>query len=485
MLNSIRRVEIESFKAFGKRACFDLKPVTLLYGQNSSGKSSFLHSLLYLKDVLETGECSARHTLLGGKAVDLGGFAQLVYRHDLRRRVVFRFFFDFSADPVFDRLRETKEVWVEFQVGVGSNSIPALLAVEISFDQVQVRFERGGRGSPFVFRTASDTKDLVPLPGSFFAPEATDAPVTGPAVSPILYELITSFEIRLREFLKSLSYVGPLRAYPSRFFAREEGSSNNSSDVAGTGRDAWDRLSADADLRKRINEWLERFGVASKCQFDIHDWLRTANVDRLKGGELDRALAQIQAMAEDHLDGYSGAARDVLGPIFANLGGWIRTNSDLSLSELFIVAGADKIRLSHRDVGTGFSQVLPVLVRSIGDLQRTVLIEQPELHVHPALQLDLADVFLEGAFQCENRFVIETHSEHILLRMLKRIRQAYDAPRAEGSEVRPSQEDVSFIFLDSDADGAKTTPSVPKRDGAGFIDGWPEGFFGERTGEFL
>src|SRR2546427_12376514 len=80
--------------------------------------------------------------------------------------------------------------------------------------------------------------------------------------------------------------------------------------------------------------------------------------------------------------------------------------------------------VSHRDVGIGISQVLPVLVEAYGAENQIITIEQPEIHLHPALQAELGDVFITSALGDQrNTFILETHSEHLILRIMRRMRE--------------------------------------------------------------
>ena len=87
----ITAVEIENFKGIGRPVRIELRPITLLFGRNSAGKSTVLHALCYAHEILSHGNVDARKTSLGGDQIDLGGFRQFVHGHDSTRPVRLRF----------------------------------------------------------------------------------------------------------------------------------------------------------------------------------------------------------------------------------------------------------------------------------------------------------------------------------------------------------------------------------------------------------
>lgn len=154
------------------------------------------------------------------------------------------------------------------------------------------------------------------------------------------------------------------------------------------------------------------------------------------------------------------------------------------LVEIFLRDGKGRKHL-FEDVGSGLGYLLPVLcaVFERSGWCSTCFIQQPELHIHPALQAAMGDVFIEGSEE-DRQVLIETHSEHLLLRILKRIRQthlqAHIAP-----ELKISAEDVCVLYFDPSPDGTTAVKRLRITEDGEFMDRWPRGFFAERDQELL
>jgi hypothetical protein len=84
-------IEIENFKGISEPVRLELRPITLLFGQNSAGKSSLLHALIYAREVFERHNLDADRTLSAGEHLDLGGFRTFVHDHDLKNPIRLRF----------------------------------------------------------------------------------------------------------------------------------------------------------------------------------------------------------------------------------------------------------------------------------------------------------------------------------------------------------------------------------------------------------
>jgi hypothetical protein len=152
-------------------------------------------------------------------------------------------------------------------------------------------------------------------------------------------------------------------------------------------------------------------------------------------------------------------------------------------AEVRFVASDTKARVSPSNLGIGFSQMVPLAVSAFASENRLIAIEQPELHIHPALQTELADLFIQSAMERKNRFLIETHSEHLILRVLRRIRETTRGTLPEGkSPIR--REDVAILYVQPSPDGSKVI-EMRIDDQGRLVDNWPNGFFEERLDELF
>ena len=126
------------------------------------------------------------------------------------------------------------------------------------------------------------------------------------------------------------------------------------------------------------------------------------------------------------------------------------------------------------DVGFGCSQVLPILVAGYNLKPNNImLVEQPEIHLHPKAQAELGTFFKDVALNNIQLF-IETHSEHLLLRV-----QAHVA----SGDLKPEDVKVYYVYSNKDKGGKKDVVELPLTDEGYFSKEWPEGFFPERLEE--
>lgn len=141
--------------------------------------------------------------------------------------------------------------------------------------------------------------------------------------------------------------------------------------------------------------------------------------------------------------------------------------------------------LEFEDVGSGISFVLPVLTAMS---TQGSFIQQPELHLHPAMQAKLADLFVarlhtkdvrHHGCSVSPRHIIETHSEYLLLRVLRRIRETHTG-RHDHSDLAITPNDIAIYYFDPQLGGYTDITEIPVNEFGDFLKPWPKGFFEER-----
>lgn len=551
MSSLIRSISLENFKGFSEKVQIELRPITLLFGANSAGKSSVLQALQLVREILERGDADIDRTQQGGDTVDLGGFRTFVYDNDLSRAVTLRVEMalagesipEFFDDPIEDRSDVDAEVWrfhetldlmrnqveqVALQFTLrwsefheravisgyrvdfngqwcaevetdGSGGRPQLrinarhpiFGVEVAdgealFDELAdwvrpgldrrsfradlgMRTEEveGGGDEPLpdsvwmavlsvVFAAYADSPNpgyAAWLQGFTGSLPRLDKPILIPAGRPetaanvfVLQEfsafmswMLVGPAQLLRDQLRKSRYLGPLRRIPPRDF-----------DVAlSINEAAWsDGMAA----------WQALLGGPDSLIASCSEWMQAS--DKLATGySLKRSVVQ---------------EFDTSGPEPLPLG---RKRRRLALQD------SSGRRLLPQDVGVGISQVLPVVVAAQDGMASLVAIEQPELHIHPAVQVGLGDLLVDGVKRHELSFLIETHSEHLILRLLRRIREANQGERAESlPELHPN--DIAINCL-TRSDGTVRVDRIPVTAEGDFAKRWPQGFFDERGAELF
>ena len=230
-------------------------------------------------------------------------------------------------------------------------------------------------------------------------------------------ESFASLKSVFEDLFCRICYLGPLREYPRSCYAWQ---GNHPKDVGQSGEEMISCL-----LSKRVQ--------LHSLDEQIPKWLK-----RL-----------------DLIDSYR------LNPI-----------SDTEKNYEFLVRkykGGPEVRLP--DVGFGVSQVLPVLVLCYYVPEGSILIlEQPEAHLHPKVQSELADLLIEVVQSRKLQIILESHSEHLLIRLMRRI-----------AEEQILADDTAFYFCEMN-EGASRAERL-NVDDYGNITNWPQNFFGDEMGD--
>lgn len=262
----------------------------------------------------------------------------------------------------------------------------------------------------------------------------------------------------MKSTIKRINYLGPFREIPSRHFRPQKTPDRS---LWTKGIEAWNILGRDPKLIKKTNSYMEYFlkmGYTIKLEESVSLDTVLKNLNELDG----------PYKLEERIDRIKKVPRQIT---------------------LKIHNEENDIDLDLPDVGLGISQVIPILVgvshtrRSAApDKTGIFAVEEPELHLHPAAQVALGDVFIDGIQNSNPTFLIETHSEHLLLRLLRRVHET-SSTRVDTKYKLPPN-DLSVVYVQSTPAGAKFTP-VSVTDDGDFDEPWPEGFFEERDSELF
>ena len=284
-------------------------------------------------------------------------------------------------------------------------------------------------------------------------------------LSSLIDELVLGPVRVVSDYLRSMTYIGPLREIPSRDY-KPRLSPDESRWAQGLA--AWDLLYTQPDdsLLENVNNWM-------------------VSEERLKTGyQLEKLqLKQVPTTSAFHQFFQRGINEDDLGDL-QELYTKFPTVTEIALLDI-----NKNITVSPSDIGVGISQMLPVVVACLMQPKGLVAVEQPELHIHPAIQVGLGDLFIEAtqgiqpAIGADRTLLVETHSEHIMLRLLRRIREKNEEslpPDITG--LSPS--DVSVVYVEATDSGTEFQALRVDADGE-FLDRWPKGFFRERAKELF
>lgn len=538
----IRGIALKNFKGFSDEVRMELRPITLLFGANSAGKSSMLQALQYVREILERHNVNADRTLQGGEAVDLGGFLTLVNGRDPQKEIEIEVGLELGESEIPELVPEAFEEW-EVRDDRVWEMYNALQDVRKRVTHVAVRLRVGWneqREQPVVrgydvmangqwctrITASNDGRDAqmrLNQENPIFEVERPDADAmlaemldlvdpqdlgqsadgapssSGSSKTSVLPEILAAVQeaglqrpgqglrawlsgfrgalprldqllfvpapgvqgaqniylvreftaflswltvgpaLLLREQLRQMRYIGPLRRIPPRGF---EVSLTKSDSAWSDGMAAWETLvTGSQDLVERVSDWMQ------------------------SPAKLGTGYA-VTRKASQEFDPNQSVPQPI-GPI--------RKRAQL-------VDGAG-LSLQPQDVGVGISQVLPVVVAAQDGSASVVCIEQPELHIHPAVQVGLGDLFIDGAVNQGLSFLIETHSEHLILRLLRRIREVGELT----SKVinQPLSPGLIGVYYLSKRAGAVTIDEIPVTKDGDFAKPWPHGFFDERGAELF
>lgn len=440
MLENLR---IKNFKGWKDTGVIDLAPITVLFGSNSSGKSSIGQFLVMLKQTVRQSDRKTVLLLNGPQAsVDLGSVSDVFYDHNIEKDMEFHFKWDMDEKAEIENFSKKDSYdQIEFE-GAIQVSDPETQYLEVNrfkyrlYEEEELKLSVGMKKETeedgkrrYVLDSDSNFKRIkagkgwkLTEPVKFYG--FSDAALAYYKDSDFLQDL----NLHQEDFFSKFYYLGPMRTKTKRTYSW---SGVNPESVGDAGENTIAAILSAKKQEKRLkfqNKHYKEFEVIISESLKKMGLIEEYKINKV--GERQEYEVKVRIKGSDRYVGLP-------------------------------------------DVGFGVSQVLPVIVQLFYAPDNSVIfIEQPEIHLHPNAQSLLADVIIDAIHMREDgkerriQIIIETHSEHLLRRLQRRI-----------SEEKITTSDMKAYFAKNSLRSLKLEKL--KVDDYGNILNWPDGFFGD------
>ncbi len=438
----ITKMFLHNFKSWAKTGDFRLAPLTGLFGTNSSGKTSILQLLLMLKQTAESSDRTQVLNLGDNRSlVQLGTFKDILYNHTSES--FFKFGFEWGLKKrlqIMDPEQKGKVLFeddkMEFQSDIGENgsgrlSINKLIYAFASHSFIMKRKSKNeytlstdtiAEQARFKLKRYQGRVWNLPAPIKCYGfPDQVKAYYQNAG-------FLADFQLAFEDLFSNTFYLGPLREYPKRQYTW---AGAQPADMGLRGEKVIDAILSSRERKEKLSrgKGKKRFTLEEYVAY----WLNELN--------LIHSFKVEPITKESNL--YS-----------------VKVKRTSQSAEVLIT-----------DVGFGVSQILPVLTICYYVPEgSTIILEQPEIHLHPAVQAGLADVFIDAIKNRNVQIILESHSEHLLRRLQRRI-----------AEQAISNKDTALYFCEM-RNGSSRLKHL-SLDLFGHIKNWPQGFFGDELGE--
>lgn len=445
----INGISLENFKSWKEAINVKLAPITGMFGSNSSGKTSLLQLLLMLKQTAVSPDRSqVLHLGDERSLVELGNYTDIIFNHKtdvpLKWGITWNTRDELKIDDPEHKgktLFKGKNLELNLEIeGNGSGKI-IVNNMAYSFDShkfIMRRHEKQKNQYELIFRPAKDSQTQNANNFKFKRTQGRvwklPAPVKCygfPDQVKAYYQnagFLADFELAFEELFTRVYYLGPLRDYPKRQYTWAGAQPD---DMGRRGERVIDAILSSRDRNIQISRGQGR----KKFSLDeyVAWWLKELNL--------------IHSFSVDPITEGSNIYR------------------------VLVRKTATSPNVLVTDVGFGVSQILPVLTICYYVPEgSTILMEQPEIHLHPSVQAGLADVFVDAINTRKVQIILESHSEYLLKRLQRRI-----------AEKRLSNNDAVLYFCD--VKGGQSHLTQLDLDFFGNITNWPNDFFGDQMGE--
>ena len=561
LMNEFSELRVNGFKAFATEQVLPIAPITLIFGKNSSGKSTLIQALALMNEMFFTDNADIRYPRLGQNQIDLGGFKNFLNRNSSS----FENLVDIDVKFTDRRNRDNVE---GYGVSLGQNLLMdnqysrlGVYGRDLEYNIRKVRIDSHYKKLELLMNNDLLWIETVENPFSYYVNLLMDEwkvecskidikpleslvkksvkPLTNSSsdshrISPSMRELVSSVAkewLGEQRRMYSYSCVGS-KLHCKDFLAggyhvMDDDLADSVDYIVCPHNDSDTRDKAEQSIKEFISvdclSKLDESGLGEEEFFTEVLKELDENIPKQLNQVFDsfyrkafrlfqslRYLGPIREMPDraitdrfSHLNKYDSNSADAIyseirdsSLVRNKINRWLNGGLfskkyffDLDSQRqlrLFEYGSSKEIEVSLQDVGSGLSQVIPVLAYCLANSLKTLLLEQPELHLHPSGAAEMGDILIESALKEQGNTVIaETHSEHLILRILKRIRQTSNGTLPAGyPEIRP--EDVSVVFVQPREDGnGSEIIRMPITEEGDVLFGFPDGFMPNRLEELF
>ena len=432
----ITHIRMKNFKSWKDSGEVKLAPLTGFFGTNSSGKSSLLQMLLLLKQTAERSD--PEEVIFFGdenSLVNLGDFREVI--HGYKEEALLELEFGCKLKKSFSiEISESDKTFYDehdhFSVPIRINNFTFSTSVYQgtknliverfrygfeSCDLIEVKWNRKTYDLLYRYLLGEQKLTLLDVDNCF-----------GMQASPpnqLLWKLPTEFV----NLFTSVYYLGQSHDHP-KHHSHSEGAYPKQDTLRGNKR-------IDALFFARMKQ------------------LKTSKKEKGQSIE-DRISKWLQKMELAH--SFSLAPKGSL---------------DDYNYEVRIQKSPNSPEVTLTDMGYGVGDLFPLLVHCCYVPEgSTLILEQPGIHLHPKAQADLADLFIEVITERKLQILIESHSEHLLNRLQRRV-----------AEEKIAADQTALYFCRND-EGVSEIDRL-EMDELGNIANWPENFFGDEMGDLF
>lgn len=429
----LKKISAENYKSF-QELDVELAPITLFVGPNNSGKSSVISLVRLLSQTLESHDPNVR-LLLNGALGDFGTYKDLIHGNQTKKHL--KISLSISPKDNYNFIGgDTKKVDFSLTYKYRS-SLKEVILKKLTIggdDKHHITTEFNEDTEKFVVRQVAnfdipnttafasiqrgfDVRNFIPRMMVSTSPDAAADSLTKTAAREI--RIATRNGYHVSHHFQNIEYVGAMRMPPSRTYLytgekRQKVGANGEHAITMLAMDSIRRGSKSKGIRQGVIKWLSAAGIASDLK--------------------------IVSLSDRYF-------------------------------EIHIQHPITKEFQNFADVGYGNSQVIPVLVAGFNCIKGDILIaEEPEIHLHPKAQAELGD-FLVDLNNRGVQTIIETHSEHMIVRLQQHIAAGRLDPAA-----------IHIYFIEPTINGKKLRKLTLDNKGI-FLTPWPGGFFPERLEE--